>query len=110
MPKRSRYLSVRIFPLLAVLALAATAGLFVLASGDPVPRLGRPTVYSVGFFFLMWVFTVMALLGLIQVGRARQWEIRRGVWWHALLLSVANALVVLYLAYWGLIGLRPWAY
>jgi CubicO group peptidase (beta-lactamase class C family) len=108
--KNAQHLSVRALPLLAVLALAAAAGCVVLASADPLPRLGRPTVYSVGFFLLMSLFALAALLGMIQTGRAWKSDMNRGVWFHSLLVSLANALVVLYLGYWGIIGLRPWAY
>jgi len=34
----------------------------------------------------------------------------RGVRIHSLLVSLANVLALLYLGYWGLIGLRLWAY
>lgn len=105
-----RHLSVRLFPLLAAVALAVASGLFVLAGSDPLERLGRPTVYSVGFLLLIWLFTVSTVLGLIQVGRARRWDVHRGVWVHSLLVSLANGLVALYLGYWGIIGLATWAY
>jgi CubicO group peptidase (beta-lactamase class C family) len=48
--KSAQHLSVRALPLLAVLFLAAAAGFVFMASADPLPRLGRPTFYSVGFF------------------------------------------------------------
>ncbi|UCC81840.1 MAG: beta-lactamase family protein [Gemmatimonadota bacterium] len=106
----ARHLSVRTFPLLAVLSLVAGFFVLMLSMDDPIVKLGRPTALSVGFFLLTLVFAAATLTGLVQVVRARKWEIHRGVWLHALLVSLANTAAVLYLSYWGVIGLRPWSY
>ncbi len=108
--RNTRHLSVRAFPLIAVLALAGAFGVLMLSMDDPLVNLGRPTALSVGFFLLSLVFAAAALAGLVQAVRARKWEIHRGVWLHALFVSLANTVAVLYLSYWGVIGLRPWAY
>ena len=47
-----RHLHVRVVPLLSVLCLAGAVALFVAAGADPIPRLGKPTVHSVGFYVL----------------------------------------------------------
>jgi CubicO group peptidase (beta-lactamase class C family) len=106
----ARHLSVRVFPLFAVLSLLAAFGVLVVSMDDALMKLGRPTALSVGFFLLTLVFAAAALAGLVQAVRARKWEIHRGVWVHALLVSLANTVAVLYLSYWGVIGLRPWGY
>jgi CubicO group peptidase (beta-lactamase class C family) len=108
--RNTGHLSVRAFPLIAVLAIAGAFGVLMLSMDDPLVKLGRPTVLSVGFFLLTLVFAAAALAGLVQAVRARKWEIHRGVWLHALFVSLANTVVVLYLSYWGVIGLRPWGY
>ncbi len=108
--RKARHLSVRAFPLIAVLSLAAAFGVLMLSMDDPLMKLGRPTALSVGFFLLTLVFAAAALAGLVQAVRARKWEVHRGVWLHALLVSLANTVVFLYLGYGGVIGLRPWAY
>ena len=44
-----------------------------------------------------------------QVLRARRWEVLPLVRRHALMVSIANVVVLAYLTYWGIIGLRTWA-
>jgi hypothetical protein len=34
--------------------------------------------------------------------------VRRAVRWHAMAVSLANAVVLAYLVYWGVIGMRTW--
>ena len=103
-------MSVRLLPLAAVICLVAACGL-LLASirNNPVERLGNPTVWSVGFCVLTWLFALTTVAGLVQTLRARRWEVRLWVRRHALLVSVGNVVVLAYLAYWGIIGLRFWA-
>jgi hypothetical protein len=101
---------VRVYPLIAVLSLVAGFFVLMLSMDDAIVKLGRPTALSVGFFLLTLVFAAAALAGLVQAVRARNWEIHGGVWAHALLVSLANTVAVLYLSYWGVIGLRPWGY
>jgi hypothetical protein len=108
--RNARHLSLRAFPLIAVLSLAGAFGVLMISMDDPLMKLGRPTALSVGFFLLTLIFAAAALAGLVQVVRAYKWEIDRGIWVHALLVSLANTVAVLYLGYWGVIGLRPWAY
>ena len=75
---------------------------------DPPNKLGKPTLWSIGFWIVTWLFALSAILGLVQAYRARAWEIRRGVRTHSLLVSSASTLIMLYLAYWGIIGIRTW--
>jgi CubicO group peptidase (beta-lactamase class C family) len=108
--KGVRHWSVRLLPLLAVLCLGAAFVLFFgAAASKPIDRLGHPTAWSVGFCVLTWLFAVMAVAGLVQAIRASRWEVNRWMWTHALLVSAANVVVLCYLAYWGVIGLRTWA-
>ena len=105
------YLSIRIFPLFSILCLAGAFGLVVLASLDVdafFARLGKMTIWSVAVSALTLLFAVGAVGGLVQIFRARKWPIRRLIYIHALLVALANVIVLLYLAYWGIIGLRTW--
>jgi hypothetical protein len=105
------YLSIRVLPLFGVLCLASAFALIVLASLDVdafFARLGKMTVWSVAIWALTLLFAVGAVGGLVQLFPARKWPIRRLVYVHALLVSLANVIVLLYLAYWGIIGLRTW--
>jgi hypothetical protein len=107
-----KHLSVRLLPLLAVFCLAGGVALVSLSvSGNEIiTRFGHKTVWSLTFYLLTWLFALTAVAGLIQAVRARHWEVNRGVRLHALLVSLANTIVLLYLGYWGLIGLRTWSY
>lgn len=100
-------LSVRAVPLAAVAALVA--GPFVLRR-SPMLQWGTANVYTVAFFILTLVFPMLSALGLVLALRSRAANVRRGVRAHALLVSAANCVVALYLAWWGVIGLRTWAY
>jgi hypothetical protein len=105
-----RHLSVRALPLVAVLWLAAAFAILIAGSAAyPIQRFGTPTVWSVGFCMLTWLFAGTAVVGLVQAVRARRWKVNRWVRRHALAVSVANVVVVGYLGYWGIIGLRTWA-
>jgi len=103
------HMSVRALPLLASLTLAAASTVFVRAASDAIHRLGAVTPWSVSVFLLTILFAVLSLAALIQAWRARRWEIRRGVWIHSLLAGAACTAMAIYLASWGIIGLRTWA-
>ena len=49
-------------------------------------------------------------VALIMQYRPRRREVGVMVWWHSLLVSIALAIVAGYLSYYGLIGIRLWAY
>ena len=103
-------MNVRLLPLAAVLCLVAAFGLFLASmASDPIERLVNRTVWSFGFCALSWIFAMTSTAGFVQAIRARRWEVRPGVRRHALLVSSANLIVLAYLAYWGIIGLRTWA-
>jgi CubicO group peptidase (beta-lactamase class C family) len=106
------HLSLRVLPLFSVLCLAGAFALLAIAGRDPealFARFGKMTIWSVAAWALTWLFTLGAVAGLVQVLRARKWPIRRSVYLHSLLVSLANFIVLLYLAYWGIIGVRTWA-
>jgi hypothetical protein len=105
-----QHLNVRLLPVTALLCLVAAYGLALASmASDPIERLGNPTVWSVGFCVLTWLFALTTIAGFVQAIRARQWDVRPAVRRHALLVSIANLIVLVYLAYWGIIGLRTWA-
>jgi CubicO group peptidase (beta-lactamase class C family) len=108
--KGVQHMNVRLLPLAAVLCLVTAFGLFLASMArDPIERLGNPTVWSIGFCVLTWLFAVTTIAGFVQAIRARQWDVRPWVRRHALLVSIANLIVLVYLAYLGIIGLRTWA-
>jgi hypothetical protein len=102
-------LRVRTLPLLATLSMVGILALRRFLGEDVIERLGQITPWSVGMFVLTLAFTVFAVLGMVQALRFRNRGIRHWVWWHSLVTSVVLTIVAVYLAYWGVIGWRPWA-
>ena len=100
------HLSVRTVPLLSVLSLAGAFGLIFAAGEDVIWDFGRPTIWSWSWVVLTWLFAIFAVSGLVQA--FRNGSVRKSVRVHSLLVSLANLTVMLYLSYWGIIGLRPW--
>jgi CubicO group peptidase (beta-lactamase class C family) len=102
-------MSIRVIPLLCVLSFGGAIALFLLSDNDLLQRFGNLTIWSGGFTALTWAFAVTAVIGLVVTWRARKAGVHRGVYAHALAVSIANILIAGYLAYWGIIGYRPWA-
>lgn len=102
-------LRVRAMPALAALSLAVAFWLLVFAGREPIERLGLPTFWSVGLYLSVIGFALFAALGLVLAIRLRDRGIRRLVWWHAFAASAVLSVVAAYLAYWGIVGWRPWA-
>lgn len=102
-------LSIRVIPLLSVLCFGGAIGLFLLSNDDLLQRFGNLTIWSGGFHALTVAFALTAVIGLAITLRARNAGVRRWVYTHALAVSLANTMVAAYLAYWGVIGYRPWA-
>ena len=104
--RETSHLSVRILPLLAGLSIVTA---FLIATIIPIDRLGLLNIWSAGICVLTWLFAVLTVAGLIQVLRARNWNVNACVWFHSLFTSIANAIALAYLSYWSVIGLRTWA-
>jgi hypothetical protein len=76
---------------------------------DVIASFGTPTFWSIGVFVATIMFALTAMAGLCVTLIAKRSTINRAVRWHALLVSGAQVTVALYLASWGVIGLRSWA-
>ena len=104
-----QHLSVRVLPLLPILCLFAVAALFMSCEDMiMIQQFGNATFRSVSVWLLSYLLVLISLAGLAQVIRTRRWSVNQGVRVHALLVSLANVVVSLYLIYWGIIGLRTW--
>ncbi|HTQ53721.1 MAG TPA: serine hydrolase domain-containing protein [Bryobacteraceae bacterium] len=108
LPGSRLHLSVRALPLIAILMLAVMIGTFMWAGDDAIDRLGRITPWSISVFAASLLLALMSVAALVQAWRSRQWPIRRGVRIHSLAVAAACAILTLYLARWGVIGLRTW--
>jgi hypothetical protein len=104
------HLRVRALPALAALALLlCSIPLLAPGGGNPIERLGTPTLWSVGLFIGTLAFAALAVLGLVVSLLCRHRGINRLVWWHAFAASLLLTVVAAYLASWGVIGIRLWS-
>ena len=101
--------AIRLWPLIAVLSLAASVGIFVLSTSDLLNRLGNFTIWSFGLFFCTLLFAVASLASAVALWLARKQPVRNSVRWFSMAVSAALLIVTAYFAYWGFIGIRLWA-
>ncbi len=101
--------AMRLWPLIAALSLAAFVALFMAAGNDAITRLGNLTVWSFGLFLTTLLFGAATLASVIALWMARKREIRRFSRWHSMTVTAGLAIAALYLAYWGVIGIRTWS-
>jgi hypothetical protein len=99
----------RLSPLLAVLSLLAFAWIFTRASSDFLNRLGGLTVYSGGLFLTSLLFALFVLASLWALWKARRESIRGFVRWFSICVTSALLIATIYLAWWGVIGIRTWS-
>jgi cell division protein FtsW (lipid II flippase) len=99
----------RLWPLIAVLSLLAFIGLAILSGSDAIARLGNLTIYSFGLTITTLLFAAASLAGAVTLWRARKQEIRRSVRWYSIAVTAALLIAVVYLAYFGVIGIRTWS-
>lgn len=99
--------SVRWWPLIAVLSLLAVVVIFMASSNDLLDRMGSLTVWSGAFFLATVAYAIASLAAVIALARASK-EVRKGVRWFSIFVSLPLFIAALYLTYWGVIGLRPW--
>jgi CubicO group peptidase (beta-lactamase class C family) len=100
--------AVRWWPLIAVLSLLAVVVIFMASSNDLLNRMGSLTFWSGAFFLATIAYAVASLAAVIALMRASK-EVRKGVRWFSIAVTLPLFIAALYLAYWGVIGLRPWA-
>jgi CubicO group peptidase (beta-lactamase class C family) len=104
---RSRYISMRLIPLLAVLSLILGA---VKMGDQTILEFGMLTVLNVVFFVSTWLFAGLSVLSLFTSYRSFYKPVKMIARIYAVILSSACFGMTLYLGYWGIIGLRLWAY
>ena len=99
----------RLWPLIAVLSLVAFVGIVIASSGDLIERLGNLTSWSAAVFLATVAFGIASLGSAISLWRTPAENVRRGVRRFSLMVTIALLIAAVYLAYWGVIGLRTWA-
>jgi CubicO group peptidase (beta-lactamase class C family) len=101
--------AMRAWPLIAVLSLLAFVGIFIVCGDDLIKRMGNLTGWSAALFLLTIAYAFAVLMSAISSWRVQRGEVRRGVRQFSIVVSVALLIAAVYLAYWGIIGLRTWA-
>ena len=104
---RSKYLRMRIIPLLAVLSLILG---FAVLINQNLLELGQMTVRNVIFFSSTLLFAAFSIIsGLTALASFRK-PVKNIARIYSLILSAACIGMTLFLGFWGIIGLRLWAY
>ncbi|MGA2084909.1 MAG: serine hydrolase domain-containing protein [Terracidiphilus sp.] len=101
--------AMRLWPLIAVLSLLAFVGLSIASSNDIFARLGHMTIWSFGIFLASLIFAAASLASAAALWLARKKEIRCSVRWFSIAVTSALLITAVYLAYWGVIGIRTWS-
>jgi hypothetical protein len=102
-------LSLRLMPFLSTLCFGAFFGFAYLGLAKPF-ALGVCGVASLGIMLSTIAFALTAAASLFLVWRNWRTPMGRFAWWRSALVAVAVASLAAYMGYWGLIGLRLWAY
>lgn len=107
--KRSKYIRMRLIPLFAVLSLVI--GLLAFFIAEPsILELGQETPANVVFFVSTLLFAGLSVLSLYTSFRSFSKPVKKLDCIYTIILSSACFGITLYLYYWGVIGLRLWAY
>jgi predicted small integral membrane protein len=101
--------AMRLWPLVAVLSLVLFVAIFIVSSEDLIGKLGNITGTSIALCLTTLVFAIAVLASGIAAWRAPAEGVRLGVLRFSRTVSLALLIALVYLAFWGMIGLRTWA-
>lgn len=100
--------ALRLWPLVAFGGLITALVAGIMASSDILELLGAPSWASVVIFLGTLVFALASLWSAVVTWKAGDGA-RRFVRAHAAFVSIILVIATVYLAYWGVIGIRTWA-
>jgi CubicO group peptidase (beta-lactamase class C family) len=104
---RSKYITMRLVPLLAVVSLILG---IIPMQAQTMLGLGLMTPPNVVFFISTLIFAALSTFSLFTAYRSFHKPVKMVARVYAVLVSSACFGMTLYLGYWGLIGLSLWAY
>jgi hypothetical protein len=104
---RCRFLRMRLAPLLAILSLVL--GIFIFVNQSML-QLSQMSINNIVFFVSTLLFAALSLLTLVFTVQSFFKPVRLAARVYSMILSVAFVGMTIYLGYWGIIGLRIWAY
>jgi CubicO group peptidase (beta-lactamase class C family) len=100
---------IRIWPLFAGLSFVVFAGMLMLGFSDPFKALAAPTFISISIMLATIAFAAFTFAGVHASIIYRNAEMNRGTYWFSTLSSGIQLLVILYLIFFGVIGIMTWA-
>ncbi len=103
-----KHLAVRVVPLLASLTFLATLILWIRGGGSTF-ALATPSPFAVSIFLLTILYAILSLVGLVLALLSFGYPMNRAARIHSFAVAFACIGWTVYLAYWGMIGLRFWA-
>lgn len=106
--RRPQERAMRLWPLIAVLSMATVVAIFIVCGDDIIPRLGNLTVWSAGIFSATIAIAVASVASALASWSASAGPVRKGVRRFSIIVTTALLVATVYLAYWGIIGLRTW--
>jgi len=104
-----KYIWIRLLPFFTVLSFILSIVPFMIAQPSML-ELGMKTVPNIIFYFSTLLFAVLSTLSLFIVFKSNKKTVYKFDRIFAILLSLANFGMTLYLGYWGIIGLKLWVY
>lgn len=104
---RTKYLRMRVIPLLAVLSLVFG---IIVVSNQLYVNIGFMTIQNIIFFISTLLFAALSILSLVFSIISFKKPVKMIARIYAGVLSLSCFGLTLYLTYWGIIGLRIWAY
>jgi CubicO group peptidase (beta-lactamase class C family) len=107
---RSQYLRIRLVPLLAVVLILFSFTLVGMQVNQSIAYIGQKTFANIFFYFSTWLFAVLSFSSLFFSIKSFKKPVKPAARLYALVLSIACVGITVYWGYWGIIGLKLWAY
>ena len=104
---RSKYLRTRVIPLLAVLVLLYG---FIAISNQSLIDFGQKTFGNIQLFVATLLFAALSFYSLFIAIRSFWKPVKTFARVYALIVSLSCVGMTIFFSYWGIIGLRLWAY
>jgi CubicO group peptidase (beta-lactamase class C family) len=106
--KDVKYLAVRVVPLLASLTFLVTIVMWIRGPESSF-ALATPSPYAITICLLTILFAILSAAGFALAIRSFRYPMNRAARLHSIAVAFASIGWTVFLAYWGMIGLRFWA-
>lgn len=106
--KGVKYLALRVVPLLASLTFLAAIVLWIHGGGSTF-ALATPSPFAISICLLTILYAILSTAGFLLALRSFRYPMNRAARLHSIAVAFACIGWTVFLAYWGMIGLRFWA-